>query len=191
MSKEESIKKKLENGKRWLPIISGLLITLGTFSKQVSPYINGFNLSFILAIAAFLDWHMGIEWRRYRGKKVLSGWSLVKRLAKKTSGSLLPFAFELAGYLFGLFLFAFNTFTPFQDLPLDSPRDLFSWMAIASFVAIAYDSMLSLIANWWLAGHLMPDWLYDWARDEIKEKLQRADDSEPFNQQGGIHEEGK
>ncbi|MFL4498438.1 hypothetical protein [Weissella sp. MSCH1] len=178
----------LEKVKKYLPIISGLLVTLGAFSKQVSPYVNGFNLSFVLVIFAYLDWHMGIGWRRHRGKKVLSGWTLVRRLAKKLFGSLLPFTFELAGYLFGLFITYFNMFMPFANIPVDSTRFLFSWLAIASFVAIAYDGLLSMVANWWLSGHILPDKCYDWARDEIFEKLYRTVDSHPFNTGGNEDE---
>ena len=176
--------KKFENYKKYLPIISGLFVTLAAFSKQVSPYINGFNLAFVLVIFAYIDWHMGIEWRRHQGKKVLSGWSLVKRLARKMFGSLLPFIFELSGYIFGMFVLYFDKYVPFADIPLDTTRFLFSWLAIASFIAIAYDSLLSMVANWWLAGHVLPDNFYDWCRDEILEKMHRTEDSKPFNNGG-------
>jgi hypothetical protein len=132
---------------------------------------------------------MGIEWRRNRGKKVLSRWSLVKRLSKKAVGAFIPFLFEMTGYLFGMFIYVFNRVMPFAHYDLNNVRTIFTFASIVFFVAIAYDSLLSLVANWWLAEHALPDGVYDWARDEIKEKLSRAEDSEPFNLIGDDNEE--
>ncbi|MCS9991251.1 hypothetical protein [Weissella confusa] len=169
----------MERVYKYVPILVSIGLGLASATKELSPYVNGFNLTLILVLGVPVDWYLGIAWRRHQGKKVLSRWSLVWALLSKAGGALFPMLVEVVGLLFGtFFLHWFNHLVPAYSMAATTTI-VFELLAIVIFLGIGYNDLLSMVANWYLSGHAVPDRVYDWARDEIIKKLHETEDSEP------------
>jgi hypothetical protein len=170
----------MKNLKSYTTAIIAALALLSPFVVQVNQYVNGINGTIVLVLIVPIDIFLGITWRRYRNKEVVSGYHIVWRNVLKFVTALLPATIEVIGLLLSHWV-GETPWVPDEIATGFKTHFIFSIMALTALAFTAYLEALSLTAGWWLAGHPLTDKVYDWARDEIKKKLANVRDAEPIN----------